>query len=204
MTFPGGSASLDDMANEPYRFRRTRLKDYHYQALYLKAPGAHFYTEVIRDDLGEILIPDSEGNLFQLIDLCWLMAKNYSIADACLKMNVHPLRFMTIRARHPEVDDLVRYAIELSGEHDIQRATRLVENLTNDNFDVNKEKAKFFVWRGKQRYYRLYGDKHPQMQLNVHKTENYNRFELSSTIRQLEHKPAEVDLGEDEYTVGEE
>lgn len=169
-------------------------------ALRVVSPRVNNYREIIRDDVGEILIPDSQGDFLRLIDLCWLMAMGKSIADACLEMNVHPLHFMVYKTRHAEIDDVVRAAIEIAGEEDIERATNLMENLSSSNLEVSREKARFFIWRGKQRYYRLYGEKKSNIDISIGKTENYNKFELSSTIRQLEHSSTDIELDKSEYT----
>lgn len=169
------------------------------KALSLTANNVNYYTEVVRDDLGEIIIPDSQGNMVRLIDLCWRLVKGDSILNACLAMGVHPLRFMALRQNHAIVDDSVRAAVELAGEADIDRATALMEGLTNANFDVNQAKAKFFIWRGKQRYYRLYGDK-PQVSLNFSQANHhYNQFNISNSIRSLEENEKELTLEKNEF-----
>lgn len=172
-----------------------------FKGLTVKNHKANTYKEVIKDDCAEILIPDNQGNFFRLTDLCWQIACGKSIKEACLMMNLNPFSFMSMRHTHLEIDENVRYAIELAGEEDISHASRLMDNLDHNNFDVNKAKAQFLVWRGKQRYYRLYGDKPAALSIgSISNTVNNNKFDLSSVIRQLEHKPAEVTIDSDEYT----
>lgn len=164
--------------------------------------AGEYYKNIVRDQYGEIMVPDNTGGFLRLLDLCSKVAEGSSISEACTAVGVHPVRFMTIRDRFPEIDDTVRAAMELAGEEDIARATRLIENLDISNFKINREKVGFFVWRGKNRYYRLYGEK-ANGGINIDASQRNtttNTFELSSTIRTLEKKePILIEQQKDDY-----
>ena len=151
------------------------------------------YRVLIKDDIGEVLIPNSQGDMFRLLDLCWLVACGKSIKDACISMGLHPLLFMRLRAAHPEIDQALHQAVELSGEIDIEKAGRLMEGLTKDNLAINDMKAKFLIWRGKQRYYRMYGEK-PSVNVEVGRTTVTNHYEMSAMIRRLEDNSEDTEI----------
>lgn len=161
------------------------------------------YEIALYDDAKEILLPNNVGEFFRVIDLCWLIALGQTIPDACSQFRIHPLRFMSFRLKFPEVDNLMQRAFELAGEADIERASRLMADMTTSNIDLTKAKSQFYVWRGKHRYSRMYGDKHPGLSVNV--DNRSTKVEIASVVRErLEdhsrERPA-IDLNRNEYVV---
>lgn len=170
------------------------------KSLLIKSKFINAYEEVLYDDVGEMLLPNNEGDLFRVLDLCWVIVRNDgNLIAACEEFVIHPIKFMAFRLKFPPVDDLVMLALELSGEEDIRKAAILVEGLTPTNLPVTEAKVKFYLWRGKQRYAKLYGEKRgPGLQIL---NQNINgKSELAGIVRGLEankapmlleHQPAE-------------
>lgn len=169
------------------------------KSLVINSRMVNSYEEPLYDSVGELLLPNSDGDFFRAIDCCWLIATGNTIVEACKKFNIHPLHFMGFRVKFPVLDNLLQRAMEIAGDEDINHASRLMDNLTNKNLNVNKMKADFYIWRGKHRYGKVYGDKSSGVQVNVNNT----KVEIGSIVReQLEdNSPKSIDLNKNEYVI---
>lgn len=152
---------------------------------------ANKYEVLVKDDLGDLLIPTSAGDMIKVIDLCWEISRGQSIHEACIRMGVHPLRFMSYRAKHPEIDELCRFGFELAGEADLERAAKLTDEMDEDNLQVNIAKSKFYVWRGSQRFKSTYGGK-AAVEVNAQKTTNIASMQMATVIRTMDIPDAET------------
>jgi hypothetical protein len=117
------------------------------------------------------------------------MANGASIIKACNNANINPMMFWHWRAQSPELDAAAKMALEIGGERDMDRAEQCIDDMTNDNVQVNREKVRFYQARAGKKFARLYGDKQQpvaNVQVNVNIADAIRQ---ATAIREIDAQP---------------